>query len=52
VAAPSDPIAPVISGITLILPAALARRFAARKLGPPSVLGGLLVGVLLGNLLY
>ncbi len=52
VAAHSDPIAPVIFGITLILSAALAGRFAARKLGQPSVLGELLVGVLLGNLLY
>jgi len=32
----TDPIAPVIFGITLILLAALLGRFAARKLGQPS----------------
>jgi Kef-type K+ transport system membrane component KefB len=48
----SDPIAPVIFGITLILAAALLGRFAARKLGQPSVLGELLMGVALGNVLF
>ena len=48
----SDPIAPVIFGVTLILIAALAGRYIARRLGQPSVLGELLMGVFLGNLLF
>jgi Kef-type K+ transport system membrane component KefB len=52
VAVHSDPIAPVIFGISLIVAEALAGRFAARKLEQPSVLGEPVVGVLLGNLLY
>jgi Kef-type K+ transport system membrane component KefB len=48
----ADPIAPVIFGVTLILAAALLGRYAARKLHQPSVLGELLMGVLVGNLLY
>lgn len=48
----SDPIAPVIFGVTLIVVAAFLGRFFARHLGQPSVLGELLMGVLLGNLLY
>jgi len=47
-----DPIAPVIFGVTLILIAALIGRYAARHWGQPSVLGELLMGLLLGNLLY
>lgn len=47
----SDPIAPVIFGVTLILVAALIGRYGARRFGQPSVLGELLMGVLLGNLL-
>jgi Kef-type K+ transport system membrane component KefB len=47
-----DPIAPVIFGVTLILVAALAGRHGARRLEQPSVLGELVMGVLLGNLLY
>ncbi len=47
-----DPIAPVIFGVTLILAAALVGRYAARRLDQPSVLGELLMGMLLGNLLY
>ncbi len=47
-----DPIAPVIFGVTLILVAALAGRYGARRLGQASVLGELVMGVLLGNLLY
>jgi len=47
-----DPIAPVVFGVALLLTAALAGRFAARKLGQPTVLGELLMGVLLGNVLY
>ncbi|MCP3867117.1 MAG: cation:proton antiporter [Gammaproteobacteria bacterium] len=48
----SDPIAPVIFGVTLILVAALIGRYTARHLNQPSVLGELLMGVVLGNLLY
>lgn len=48
----SDPIAPVIFGVTLILIAALAGRYIARRLNQPSVLGELLMGVALGNLLF
>ena len=47
-----DPIAPVIFGVTLILIAALVGRYAARSLKQTSVLGELLMGVLLGNVLY
>ena len=47
-----DPIAPVIFGVTLILVAALAGRHVARRFHQPSVLGELVMGVLLGNLLY
>lgn len=48
----SDPIAPVILGVTGILFFAILGRFAARKIGQPSVLGELLMGVLLGNVAY
>ncbi|MGB5600943.1 MAG: cation:proton antiporter [Gammaproteobacteria bacterium] len=48
----SDPIAPVILGVTGILFFALIGRFTARKLGLPSVLGELTMGILLGNLAY
>jgi len=48
----SDPIAPVIFGVTLILVAALIGRYAARHWQQPTVLGELSMGVLLGNLLY
>jgi Kef-type K+ transport system membrane component KefB len=48
----SDPIAPVILGVTGILFFALLGRFGARMLGQPSVLGELVMGVLLGNLAY
>lgn len=48
----SDPIAPVILGVTGILFVALIGRFTARKLGFPSVLGELLVGIAVGNLAY
>jgi len=48
----SDPIAPVIFGVTLILMAAFLGRYLARRFNQPSVLGELLMGVLLGNLLY
>ena len=48
----SDPIAPVILGVTGILFVALIGRFSARKLGLPSVLGELIIGIVVGNLAY
>jgi len=48
----SDPIAPVILGVTGILFIALIGRFGARKIGLPSVLGELMIGILVGNLAY
>ncbi|MGD8933576.1 MAG: cation:proton antiporter [Gammaproteobacteria bacterium] len=48
----SDPVAPVILGVTGILFVALVGRFSARKLGFPSVLGELLIGILVGNIAY
>ena len=48
----SDPVAPVILGVTGILFFAVLGRFGARKLGQPSVLGEILMGLLLGNLAY
>lgn len=47
-----DPIAPVILTVTGILFFALLGRFIARKLGQPSVLGELVIGIVLGNILY
>jgi len=48
----ADPIAPIILGVTTILFVAVVGRVGARKLGQPSVLGELLMGVLLGNVGY
>jgi Kef-type K+ transport system membrane component KefB len=48
----SDPIAPVILGVTGLLFVALVGRFSARKLGLPSVLGELTIGMIVGNLAY
>jgi Kef-type K+ transport system membrane component KefB len=48
----ADPIAPVILGVTGILFIALLGRFTARRLGQPTVLGELLVGVIVGNVGY
>jgi Kef-type K+ transport system membrane component KefB len=48
----NDPVAPVILGVTGILFVALIGRFSARKLGFPSVLGELLMGILVGNVAY
>jgi len=48
----SDPIAPVILGVTSILFFAIVGRITARRIGQPPVLGELLMGVLLGNLGY
>jgi Kef-type K+ transport system membrane component KefB len=49
VALHSDPSAPVILGATSILAFAVAGRVGARKLGQPTVLGELLMGVLAGG---
>jgi Kef-type K+ transport system membrane component KefB len=48
----TDPIAPVILGVTGILFFAVLGRFGARKLGQPAVLGELVMGLVLGNLGY
>ncbi len=45
-----DPIAPVILGVTSILAFAVIGRVGARKLGQPTVLGEMLMGILLGNI--
>ena len=47
-----DPIAPVILGVTGILFVALIGRFSARKLGFPSVIGELIMGIVVGNLAF
>ena len=47
-----DIIAPVILGTTSILFFALLGRFAARRLGQPSVLGELIIGIVIGMLGY
>lgn len=47
-----DPIAPVILGVTSILAFAVIGRVMARKLGQPTVLGELLMGILLGNIAW
>lgn len=51
-AAHSDPIAPVLLGVTGVLFFAVIGRYIARRLGQPSVLGELVIGILLGNLIY
>ena len=48
----SDPVAPVILGVTGILFVALIGRFSARKLGFPSVIGELMMGIIAGNIAY
>lgn len=48
----SDPIAPVILGVTTILFFAVIGRYVARRFGQPSVLGELVIGIALGNLVY
>ena len=48
----NDPIAPVILGVTGILFVALIGRFSARKLGFPSVIGELIMGIIVGNLAF
>jgi Kef-type K+ transport system membrane component KefB len=51
-AAHGDPVAPVILGVTGILAFAIIGRIAARRLGQPTVLGEVLVGILLGNIAW
>lgn len=48
----SDPIAPVLLGVTGILFFAVIGRYMARRMGQPTVLGELVVGIVLGNLIY
>ena len=48
----NDPVAPVILGVTGILFVALLGRFSARKLGFPSVIGELIMGIVVGNLAF
>jgi Kef-type K+ transport system membrane component KefB len=48
----ADPAAPIILGVTGILVFAVIGRYVARKLGQPTVLGELVIGIALGNLVY
>ena len=48
----ADPVAPVILGVTAILVCAVVGRYLARRFGQPSVLGELIIGIALGNLVY
>jgi Kef-type K+ transport system membrane component KefB len=48
----SDPVAPVILGVTGILFFAVIGRFVARRYAQPAVLGELVIGIALGNLIY
>jgi Kef-type K+ transport system membrane component KefB len=48
----SDPLIFVLFGVTTIFLFAILGRYIARRLNQPSVLGELLMGMLLGNLLY
>lgn len=47
-----DPVGPVILGVTGIVFFAIIGRYIAQRLGQPTVLGELLVGLVLGNLGY
>jgi Kef-type K+ transport system membrane component KefB len=47
-----DVIAPVILGVTGILFFAVVGRYAARRLGQPSVLGEVIMGIVIGNVGY
>ena len=47
-----DPAAPIILGVTAILVFAVIGRYFARRIGQPSVLGELVIGIALGNLVY
>jgi Kef-type K+ transport system membrane component KefB len=48
----ADPITFVLFGVTSIFLFAILGRYIARRLNQPSVLGELLMGVVIGNLLY
>lgn len=48
----ADPAAPVILVVSAILVFAVLGRYLARRLGQPSVLGELVIGIALGNLVY
>jgi len=48
----SDPIAPVILGVTWIVSMAILGRFLSRRVGQPAVVGELLMGILVGNVGY
>lgn len=48
----SDPIAPVLLGVTGVLFFAIVGRSLARRLHQPTVLGELVMGIFLGNLIY
>ena len=47
-----DPAAPIILGVTGILVFAVIGRYFARRFGQPTVLGELVIGIALGNLVY
>ena len=47
-----DAAAPIILGVTAILSFAVIGRYFARRLGQPTVLGELVIGIALGNLVY
>ncbi|RCX31742.1 sodium/proton antiporter NhaS3 (CPA2 family) [Thioalbus denitrificans] len=47
-----DPFAGILLELALLILAAMVGRWAAGRLGQPSVLGELLIGVLIGNVLY
>jgi len=48
----ADPAAPIILGVTAILIFAVIGRYFARRFAQPSVLGELIIGIALGNLIY
>ena len=48
----SDPVIPILLALTLIILAALMGREFAQRLGQPSVLGELIIGILIGNVGY
>src|SRR5262245_45829430 len=48
----SDPVASVILGVTLVFFLAITGRYIAHRFNQPGVLGELLMGVVVGNLLY
>ena len=48
----ADPAAPIILGVTAILVFAVIGRYFARRFGQPTVLGELVIGIALGNLVY